>query len=54
MNPSEETELDHILAGVDCTKCDEATEQLGSMTELLGAIRSPINDTKRRTGDDTP
>ena len=44
INPSEEAELDHILAGVDYTKCDEATEQPGSTPELLGAVRSPMND----------
>ena len=44
MNPAEEAELDHILAGVDYTECHEATEQLGSMPELLGAVRSLTND----------
>ena len=39
MNRSEEAELhvERILAGVDYTECDEATEQPGSTPELLGA-----------------
>ena len=45
MNRSEEAEVDHILGGVDYTECDEVTEQLRSMPELLGAGRSPMNDT---------
>ena len=44
MNPSEEAELDHILAGADYTKCGEAMEQPRSTPELLGAVRSPMND----------
>ena len=34
MNPSEEAELDHILAGMDYTECDEVTEQPGSTPEF--------------------
>ena len=45
MNLSEEAELDHILAGVDYTECDEAMKQPGSTPELMGVVRSPMNDT---------
>ena len=41
MNPAEEPELDHILAGADFTECDEASEQQGSLPELTGAVMTP-------------
>ena len=50
MNPSEEAVLYRIRVSVDYTECDEATEQLRSMPELIGAVRTPTNDTEGAEG----
>ena len=41
INPAEEAELDRILAGVDYTKCDEVSEQLGPSLQLNGPVMTP-------------
>ena len=50
MNLDEDTELDHILAGVDFTEGGEADDEPGVSPELVGAVVTPTVDTGSAQG----